>query len=351
MKIVSISVLNRALTQPQTPKYPGTPRRTFAQDVRARDPNGLILLGRDHGGPWQHPLELDRNYDEARALRSAIDSYREDIDNGFDLLHIDTGSSLHGEPSVEKAVERMVILYDWCIRYAALHEKEIGIEVGAEDQRNEAADPKSFAVTHDKIVQSLRAKGLPLPLFEVAQTGTKVVEDRNTGVFTQVSRQSQTARNVRGMVEIAGRDGVYIKAHNCDYLNDQELKAFAGLGVGGINVAPELGVFETRSLLRLLEARGLTEEKAAFVVLAQRSGKWKKWLSDGRRATSVECAVLGGHYVFATEECVRIKETLAHRMGRTVAELDQLLIGDLVGCIQRYWAKTKQPWQTLNGAA
>src|SRR5262245_25962911 len=56
--------------------------------VRERDRNQLILVCRDHGGPWQHPDE--RTMDEDEAMASCLRSFKEDLASGFDLLHIDT---------------------------------------------------------------------------------------------------------------------------------------------------------------------------------------------------------------------------------------------------------------------
>jgi tagatose-1,6-bisphosphate aldolase non-catalytic subunit AgaZ/GatZ len=112
----------------------GWTTQTFARYVRDRDPDRLLLLCRDHGGPYQNPQERRLRHTAADAMACAAQSFREDIRQGFDLLHIDTSADLDGTADVATAIDR--------------------------------------------------AAGLPAPTFVVAQTATKVAETRNTGALT-----------------------------------------------------------------------------------------------------------------------------------------------------------------------
>ena len=51
--------------------------------------DNVYYLCRDHGGPWQRDKERADHLPEDEAMAIAKESYKEDILNGFDLLHID----------------------------------------------------------------------------------------------------------------------------------------------------------------------------------------------------------------------------------------------------------------------
>ena len=53
------------------------------------DYDNIYYLCRDHGGPWQRDKERNDKLPEAEAMELAKKSYKADILNGFDLLHID----------------------------------------------------------------------------------------------------------------------------------------------------------------------------------------------------------------------------------------------------------------------
>jgi len=50
---------------------------------------GPVYICRDHGGPWQRDAELGEKYPHERAMAIAAESFRADIEAGFNYLHID----------------------------------------------------------------------------------------------------------------------------------------------------------------------------------------------------------------------------------------------------------------------
>ena len=93
--------------------------KTFSNYVKKRDKNKLITLCRDHGGPWQNSLEIQKKLNPIKAMNSAKRSYMEDIDAGFKIIHIDTCLSLNGtEKSKKKTLNRLFELYKFCSDYA-----------------------------------------------------------------------------------------------------------------------------------------------------------------------------------------------------------------------------------------
>ena len=309
----------------------------FAKYVRGRDQKGLVLLCRDHGGPWQHPVEWNQNYNEARALESAKASFKVDIDSGFDLLHIDTGVSPSGEPPVDVGIERLIYLYRWCFNYAKSQGRTVAIEIGTEDQRDEAVNSVAFNELFGAIQTALVSNHLPLPLFVVAQTGTKVIEDRNIGGFNDPSLRQAISGNISTIVKSLRKNQVYLKAHNGDYLDDPCVEAFSSLGIGAINIAPEFGIQETKSLVQMLDEEGLVNQRNAFLNLAFNSGKWQKWKEVGHELSRYDCGILAGHYVFSTELARQIKSNLAKAKHTTDSEIDRRLAQGTANAINRLW--------------
>ena len=275
-------------------------------------------------------------------MASAQRSFEADIDAGFDILHIDTGISPKEEPPHAIATERLMTLYQGCFDYSQRKNKDLGFEIGTEDQREEAAKPRAFRKMWLDVTSRLKAQGLPQPVFVVAQTGTKVVETRNIGAFTFSENRREVSRDVRSFIDCTNQQGALIKAHNCDYLDSKTLSLFASLGLGAINVAPEIGVQETTQLLELLQNFRCEKLRDRFIDLSVSAGKWKKWLHTTQNPTPVHCCLLGGHYVFSTPEFNEIKSELASVMGLTLEALDSQIRNRLALFIERYWLSTER---------
>ena len=78
----------------------------FSNYVSQRDKKRLIYLSRDHGGPWQNPIEKNNKYKLSDAMKSAKESYLEDIKSGYKILHIDPSIDIHETPSTDEILNR-----------------------------------------------------------------------------------------------------------------------------------------------------------------------------------------------------------------------------------------------------
>ncbi|MFE0874137.1 class II D-tagatose-bisphosphate aldolase non-catalytic subunit [Streptomyces smyrnaeus] len=292
--------------------YLGWTTQEFADHVTEHDPDGLLLLCRDHGGPWMHTAEADIT-EPAEALDSCVRSFAADLDAGFGLLHIDTSEGRPGTGPVpaQTAAARLVELYARCHAEARARGADVAYEIGFEPQDVSTNDPDEFKAALRLVLEGIEAAGAPRPRYVVAQTGTKVAELRNVGRFHEPRARDETLRQVSTLAATCHQEGVRLKAHNCDYLTTEETALLLRAGVDAFNVAPEYGVAETRALLRVLDELALHRAKEDFLRLAYESGKWRKWMLDPTTATDVERAVIAGHYVFRTEEGLRIREEAA----------------------------------------
>ncbi|GAA1982642.1 class II D-tagatose-bisphosphate aldolase, non-catalytic subunit [Nocardiopsis rhodophaea] len=301
----------------------GWTTESFSEYVRSHDPDNLILLCRDHGGPYQNPGEKQQRYALGEAMKSAAQSYEVDIRQGFDLLHVDTSVDLEGIAAVEVAIDRAVDLYGRVVELAHSLGRNTLFEIGFEDQGGDTNDPAEFAEQVGTVLERLKAARLPKPTFIVAQTATKVMETRNVGGLTLAP--FAVATTVHELARVTRRHGVALKAHNCDYLDRDQLGYLNAAGVDALNVAPEFGVAETRAFLRMLEELNLPVQRERFLEAAYDSGSWKKWMHPQTTATDTDRAVIAGHYIFATETFQALKETARHAARQRGIDLDARL--------------------------
>jgi hypothetical protein len=302
--------------------------------ISRRDPAGLLMICRDHGGPWQHPRELAHMTAEVDAMRSSLTSLRSDIRCGLSLLHLDTSREAGGPAPFDAAIRRLLVLYGECCELARRLGRRVGFEVGLERQGPDLDDVEDFEAKLECILASLRAAGLPAPVFVVGQTGTMVVGMENRGALLEAPRAG--GDGVRALATRCWQRGIALKAHNVDYLPTAVVGRLVACGADAINVAPELGVAESTAFVTAAARLGLRRERDAFMRLAYDSGAWRKWF-DSCAATDDQRSLAAGHYVFSTDEFRALKRQVdavsRRRHGRTV---DELLGAALDRVLERY---------------
>ncbi|WP_206539293.1 tagatose-6-phosphate kinase [Nocardiopsis halotolerans] len=292
------------------------------------------MLCRDHGGPYQSAGEREKRLTPDEAMASALESYQEDIRNGFDLLHIDTSMDLDGVADDKVAIDRAVELYGRCVDFSRAQGREVLFEIGFEDQGRDTNDPFEFQELLGTALNHLRRADLPLPTFVVAQTGTKVVETRNTGGIGVAPSAVGVA--VRALADVAERHGIALKAHNCDYLSESTVDYLSSRGVHALNVAPEFGVVETRAFVALLKELGMGIQLERFLALAHGSGAWRKWMDKDTTASDYERAIIAGHYVYNTERFRDIKAAVQHEAEARGVDVDARLRTAIEASIENY---------------
>lgn len=307
--------------------------------VRERDRDRLVLVCRDHGGPWQHPEE--QAMDEDEAMLSSLGSFKEDLSSGFDLLHIDTCLERDGVASTSAAIDRLVDLYAETYAHASALDRQVRFEIGFEDQSIDTNDPREFRAQIAEVSRRLYSAGLPRPTFIVAQTATKVRETENCGAL--ILAPSAVGHTIRELAEICHTFGSALKSHNADYLPASALHDLAINGVSALNVAPEFGVVETRALLEVMGEAGLSRQREEFLALAFESGLWRKWMKPGTTATDDDRAVIAGHYVFGTEEFQEIKKQVEYAYAHNGSTVDDRLRDAVGAAIQHYLSHFKMP--------
>ena len=311
----------------------------FARYVMDGDKKGKVLLARDHGGPWQNNKEKDEKLSLRRAMESAKSSYRADLEAGFQVLHIDPSIDVHGQPDVDEVLDRLFELYEYCWSQAQRHGKEVIFEIGTEEQSGSTNTLEELDYTLNAVQQFCENNHLPQPSFVVIQCGTRVMETRNVGSFdapVRVADELPAEIQLPRMIETCNRYGVFMKAHNTDYLSDEALQWHPRLGIHAANVAPEFGVTETLALISVLENNGLSKLADRFLQLAYDSNKWDKWMLANTQATDRDCSIIAGHYVFSRPECAELKTEASMELASKGIELEPHLKQQVKQCILRY---------------
>ena len=311
--------------------------KQFADYVKGKDKNRNIILARDHGGPWQNELEKKQRMSLLDAMQSAKDSYKADIDAGFDMLHIDPSVDIYSKPNVDEILERVYELYDFCWEYSKQKKQDIIFEIGTEEQSGSNNTQEELEYTLEKMKIFCNKNNMPYPSFVVIQAGTRVMETRNVGSFdspVRVAYELPPEIQIPKMIEICDRFEIFMKEHNTDYLSDASLKWQPRLGIHAANVAPEFGVFETKALISVLKKNGFNDLLDSFLKTSYDSGKWKKWMLKDSKANDNDKAVIAGHYIFATNECIDVKKEAQRRLKDF--NLDDYLKNQVKECILRY---------------
>ena len=247
-------------------------------------PTDYIWMCRDHCGPYF--LDAEKNLNLHDAVEATKKTIAYDIEQGFNLIHIDT-SRVEDTYGIAEELFKFCLDLNPNIQFEFGTEENVGVAAGAIKYKADVAF----------------AKNIPNMQFVVAQTGSLCHEDHQAGGF-------ETA-TVKELVEVANTNGVKMKEHNADYLSADEIGLRSAVGVHALNIAPQLGVVQTKLLRRLVEqhpdAQGQWADFATEVVA---SGRWSKWTDSDDRDHQVNVA---GHYCFSSSKYQALINVLNQR--------------------------------------
>jgi hypothetical protein len=249
---------------------------------------------RDHCGPYF--LDAEKGLSLKDAVEATKKTIAYDIEQGFNLIHIDT-SRVDDTYGIAEELFKFCIDLNPNIRFEFGTEENVGVAAGAIKYKNDVAF----------------AKNIPNLEFVVAQTGSLCHEDHQAGTFE--------IDTVRDLVRVANENGVKLKEHNADYLTAEQIKLRKAAGVHAMNIAPQLGVVQTKLLKEMALARGGEEQWAAFSKVVLASGRWKKWTDSEEDEQKV---IVAGHYCFSGPEYQAILAQLSQH-GDWTNEVNQAM--------------------------
>lgn len=224
--------------------YTGYDQRDLV-NVVARLSGGATKVIRDHGGPLQGGTTDD-----------GTDSFRYDIQAGFDGLHLDV--CLLPKNEQKEALRDLI----------RMHGRSVPIEVGGEHDTQE---------WNDELLDVAISLGVQ-PTYQVVGAGTYVWADRQYGTLLGPVLQDLTRH--------ARERGIGTKAHNMDFIGnrlryDSMLDAY--------NIAPEFGMVEVRAVLTMLDHL----DAMNLLVYAYLTDAWRRWFhaDEGTWQDRAECAL------------------------------------------------------------
>lgn len=260
----------------------------FAKYVKDR--SQYIAIQRDHGGPGQGLIDDD-----------GYESLKYDC-KYFDSIHIDPWKKYQ---NMNEGIQWTIDMILFCYKL----NPNLYFEVGTE----EAIRP--FNV--DEINELLNILQIKLPInifnriiFCVIQSGTALENGENIGKYN--------CDKLKEMINIVKKYQIFTKEHNGDYMDKNVMIDRFETGLTSINIAPEIGVFETKILMKNFN----NEQNDKFYEICLNSNKWVKWVgpdfipNDNKKKLVEIC----GHYQFSNNDFLKLKNEL--NKSNTVDNLD-----------------------------
>ena len=238
-----------------------------------------IILCRDHGG-----ISQGKHYDNG-----TMSFYN---DTEFDIIHIDPFKKYKNmNDAINETVDN--------IKFINFLNSNVKFEVGTEESIfGYNVDDINFMLgtLQDKLGDIYKNIS-----YCVIQSGTKLVGTKNIGKFSEDKCES--------MIKVCHKNGVLSKEHNGDYLEDADISKRFDIGLDAINIAPEFGVFETKTILNHIKNKDHID---SIYEMCLESGKWKKWVQKDFNPdkNKIKIIEISGHYIFDNDDFKKIKYTI-----------------------------------------
>lgn len=236
-----------------------------------------MLICRDHCGPYFSDLDSSLSLDQA--IERCKTTISTDIQNGFDLIHIDVSKIKFSQLTYARTL----------IEYAIELNPSILLEFGSEEN-----DTSNISMNMATLIKHLDfASEFPNIKFIVTKTGS-LTKHTQVGNF-DVSFNRPVAAKIHDY-------GFLFKEHNADYLSETDVKKRSMVGIDALNIAPQLGTKQTEITCKLGKK---FSEYRVFYDHVLTKGYWKRWVTPD--VTDTDTFVnAGGHYSFADKEYINL---------------------------------------------
>jgi hypothetical protein len=260
-------------------------------------PESQVKICRDHCGPG-----FNGSYD----LSDVYQTIQSDIENGFDLIHIDF---CHFRGSKKEIIKETI----YAIQYAQKLKPDIELEIGT-DEIGQISNLNNIKKEIEIFLEYCR------PVYYVVNTGSLIKEDRQVGCFN-----SDIAAKA---CQLLKKYDVQLKEHNADYLGQEEILRRKNC-ISAMNIAPQMGVVQTKKILSCAEAHGIPAGE--FLDASYASNKWTKWIYDSNPADKLHLGMVAGHYNYMSYEYAKLYNALGE-----FTDIHDLIIESLMEVIDLY---------------
>ena len=273
----------------------------FIKQMRLKYPNSNVKICRDHCGPgFNGNFNLEDTYKTIKA----------DIENGFDLIHIDF---CHFKGSKEEMLNESKRAIEYCLKL----NPNIRLEIGTDE--NEGVNFNLVNINElENEIDFFRS--FCNPEFYVVQTGSLIKEINQVGNFNKPF--------VENISKVLKSMGLKLKEHNADYLSKEDIELRKGV-VDAMNIAPQLGVIQTEIVLTKCLMYGIPFDE--FLEEVYNGGKWKKWMYNNNKENKFLCCIIAGHYHFSSDKYKKIINELEKR-----EDIKENIIEGIMEVIEHY---------------
>jgi len=250
---------------------------TFTKYIKVSNPK--IKIERDHSGPGQGLYDDD-----------GYISLQEDC-KYFDIIHIDPWKKY---PILNDGIKWTISMIRFCYNL----NPNIIYEIGTEEAIRE------FTVNElEDIIRTIKRE-LPQNIYKnikycVVQCGNRLCNGKNSGVFEECKLSK--------MITLVSKYDLISKEHNGDWVSVELIKKKQDQGLECINIAPELGMIESKIILGKIKNN--KEHYDKVYELCYKSDKWKKWVAVGfdMERQKDDLILITCHYIFSQEKFQEIK--------------------------------------------
>jgi hypothetical protein len=272
----------------------------FIKETCKKYEGSKIYVCRDHCGPGFSSGD--------NSVDSVYKTIQDDLENDFDLIHIDF-SKIDKNKQVVLAETRKVV--KWILSLG----KKISIEIGTEENKG------TFKSDLEEIENELKfVLEFVEPEFFVVQSGSLIMEIYQEGDFNK--------EFIARVHDFLSANRVKLKEHNLDYTDYGKVKERRGI-VEAMNIAPSLGVNQTLGVIREALVYGI--DIYAFLEKCYTSKTWEKWLLNNTSGNKMLCSLIAGHYNFTSDE---YKELIS-RLEKYI-DISGLIIDKTVQIVKNY---------------
>ena len=249
---------------------------TFTKYVKSK--SRYAAIQRDHGGPGQGSYD-DDGYESLKHDCKYLDS-----------IHIDPWKKY---PKFEDGLKWTIDILKFCYN----ENPNLYFEIATEEAIRKFSAEEIKRLLHE-VKHNIDKNIFERILFCVIQSGTALKDGINTGKYN-------SERLVK-MLNVVKTYKKLSKEHNGDYMDKNIMVSRFNTGLDSLNIAPEVGVFETKLFLSHLVNNNYEDKINLFYNICYNSGKWKKWVSEDFKPekNKIKLIEICGHYVFSHKDFI-----------------------------------------------
>ena len=135
--------------------------------------------------------------------------------------------------------------------------------------------------------------------FITGTTGSKINNLKQVGIFDK--------KNSKFMTNELSKKKIFLKDHNCDFLNKHQIFLRKKSGVCAFNIGPELACAENKILYEMgFKSKNKNFEKFFFKVINGK--KWLKWCNNN--SSKKTKFISSAHYFYGDKNYLEFKKSV-----------------------------------------